>query len=101
MIEPLLTNEVRARLFERITQYHEENDEGTGPVQLDGLEAAIVGATVTQGQLLLVYSSDKIMEILMRRDNMDSEEAMEFYEFNIASAYFGPTTPILLWSTAF
>jgi hypothetical protein len=45
----------------------------------------------------LVYSGLKILNILMTRDGMDEDEAHGFLEFNIAGAYVGPDTPIIVW----
>lgn len=41
----------------------------------------------------VVYSRRKVIKILMTRDEMDADEATEFYDFNIAGAYMGPNTP--------
>jgi hypothetical protein len=34
----------------------------------------------------------------MERDNMDSDEAREFIEFNVEGAYVGVETPIYVWT---
>ena len=71
-------------------------------LKADGLDDAIIGqALVWQGNTredLLVYSCEKIMEILMARDGMTQEEAHEFIEFNIEGAYMGNQTPIFVWN---
>jgi len=70
----------------------ELNDEA---LLLDGYDEAIIGIAVRCGQEAVVaYDEDKIIEILMR--DMDCEEAREFYDFNIAGAYVGPSTPMLI-----
>ena len=33
----------------------------------------------------------------MHRDGMSAEDAREFIEFNIESAYIGEDTPVLVW----
>jgi hypothetical protein len=74
-------------------------------IKLDGYDEAILGeATVWQRQGAgaervdtLVYSGLKILNILMTRDGMDEDEAHGFLEFNIAGAYVGPDTPIIVW----
>lgn len=60
-------------------------------VRADGLDEAIIG--VDEVSLRLIYSQRKVKEILMR-DGMSDEEAHEFYEYNIHSAYVGEGTPI-------
>ena len=66
----------------------------------DGLDDAIIGYTyaMLKGGLFLkaVYSIEKIIDILMNRDGMSYDEAVEFFEFNIESAYVGPQTPIYI-----
>ena len=53
-------------------------------IRADGLDEAIIG--VDEVSLRLIYSQRKVKEILMR-DGMSDEEAHEFYEYNIHSAY--------------
>jgi len=60
----------------------------------DGLEAALIGHACVHGKTLALYSSRRVIEILMKRDGMDEDEASEFFEFNIAGSYIGPDTPI-------
>ena len=62
----------------------------------DGLNNAILGVTYDKikGIYILVYSKMKTLEILMNRDEMSSEEAIEYYDFNIEGAYMGEKTPI-------
>jgi hypothetical protein len=74
-------------------------------LKMDGLDDAIVGMAdvwVPNGAGArtiekLIYSGDKIVEVLMDRDGMTKEEAYEFVDFNIADAYMGEDTPIIFW----
>ena len=74
-------------------------------LKLDGYDEALLGlATVWQRQGAgaeqvdtLVYSGPKIIGILMTRDGMTELDAYEFIHFNIALAYVGPDTPIIVW----
>lgn len=59
----------------------------------DGLENALVGYS-TKGYA--IYSVSKIIQILMERDSMSREEAIEFFDFNIDGAYMGEYTPIYI-----
>jgi hypothetical protein len=64
----------------------------------DGYEDAILGTAERCGQnVLVVYDAWKCVEILIRRDGMDPEEAMEFFQFNTLGAWMGPNTPLFLW----
>ena len=69
--------------------------------QLDGYGPAIIGpAFIWNGNervQVLVYNAEAIRWILQRRDGMAADEAREFIESNIESAYVGPDTPILAW----
>lgn len=56
----------------------------------DGFEDAILGVSNER----LVYSMTKCIEILMKRDGMTEEEAMEYFSFNVEGAYMGEKTPI-------
>jgi hypothetical protein len=70
-------------------------------LKADGLDEAIIGQALVwlgnEREEVLVYSCEKIMEILMVRDGMSQEEAHEFIEFNIEGAYMGNQTPIFVW----
>ena len=68
-----------------------------GAILLDGLEEAIMGITDEFGNgRRILYSKDKIINILMERDGMTSSEAEEFFDYNILGGYFGEQNPIFL-----
>jgi hypothetical protein len=58
----------------------------------DGLDDAIIGFEPNMWKV--VYSRSKCMNVLIERDGMDGEEALEFLEYNTFNAYFGEKTPI-------
>ncbi len=61
----------------------------------DGLDDAILGVdTENPGGPRAVYSTSKVLKILMERDGMSWIDAEEFFSFNISGAYMGPTTPL-------
>ena len=63
----------------------------------DGFEDAIVGICERFGAVPVVaYDRDKCIEILMDRDGMEDEEAVEYFEFNVAGSYVGDVTPVFL-----
>ena len=63
----------------------------------DGFEDAIVGICERFGAVPVVaYDRDKCIEILMDRDGMEDEEAVEYFEFNVAGSYVGDGTPVFL-----
>ena len=64
-------------------------------IKADGFDEAIIGKDYEIGRY--VYSIEGILEILMIRDDMTMEDAMEFFSFNIGGAYVGEMTPLYIW----
>jgi len=62
----------------------------------DGFDEAIIGMAerINLGPVV-AYSVEKIIEILMRND-MDYQEAYEYYNINILNAWMGEFTPIFI-----
>lgn len=68
-------------------------------VLLSGLDDAIVGITEEFGGISrILYSRDKIIEILQDRDGMTEDESFEFYDFNILGLHVSDCNPIFLIS---
>mgnify|MGYP003631488445 FL=1 len=70
---------------------------------MDGLDKALIGRSCIwdstgRREDRLVYSGEKIVAILIARDGMTADEALEYIEFNIEGAYVGEQTPIVMWS---
>jgi hypothetical protein len=64
----------------------------------DGFEDAFVGMAERCGQpSLAVYDADKCLDVLMQRDGMSYDEAVEFFNFNTLGAWVGEMTPLFLW----
>ena len=60
-------------------------------------DAAILGVAERIGMSPIVaYDTAKIIDILCERDGMEDDEALEYFEFNIAGAYVGDRTPIFI-----
>jgi len=59
-------------------------------LKADGFDDAIIG--VDEATMRLVYSESKCIDIL--NEDMDLEEAIEHFEFNVKGAYVGEKTPI-------
>lgn len=61
------------------------------------LDEAIIGVSQRLNEpVLAVYDWEKIIHILMQRDDMDLDEAVEYTEFNIIGAWIGENTPIVV-----
>jgi hypothetical protein len=59
-------------------------------LKADGFDDAIIG--IDDSSMRLIYSVSKCIEILSQ--DMDEEDAIEYFEFNVAGAYVGEKTPI-------
>jgi len=73
-------------MLDEIVEYYSEED----ILKADGLDEAIIG--IDEKSMRLIYSYNKVIEILKR--DMTEEEAIEYYYYNIESAYVGDKTPI-------
>ena len=67
-----------------------------GAVILDGLDEAIVGIVEDFHGRRILYSKDKILQILQERDSMTEQEAEEFYDFNIIGLYASEQNAVFL-----
>ena len=63
----------------------------------DGFEEAIIGLDASQEVVRVVYDIDAIISILMERDEMTEEDALEHFGYNIQGAYVGEGTPIYVY----
>ena len=80
-------DEIRERLAEEFPE----------TLLADGFDAALVGVARRCGQpTLAVYDYELGLQVLMERDGMTREEAIEYMEFNVVGAWVGPGTPIWL-----
>jgi hypothetical protein len=62
----------------------------------DGLENAFMGIGRQFHYPIAIYSYKKVIKILMRDHRMDKEEAIEYFDYNIAGAFVGDQTPLFL-----
>lgn len=66
----------------------------------DGFDEAIIGLTRIAGRDdVIAYDYWKCIDILMTRDGMSAEDAVEYMEFNVISAYVGEFTPAFIYET--
>lgn len=73
-----------------------KSEEAEGALLADGFEQALIGYGYQFNYPVAVYSRKRCMDILVTRDNMSYEEATEYFDFNVAGAYMGESTPIFL-----
>jgi hypothetical protein len=60
----------------------------------DGFDKAIVGVVHRMDTMAICYDKNKVIEILM--EDMSYEDAIEYFDFNIAGAWVGESTPFFL-----
>ena len=63
----------------------------------DGFDEAIVGSITSYGRgETVLYSTQKILEVMMERDGMTEEDAIDFFHFNVIGSYNGDGMPAFL-----
>ena len=82
-----------------ITAYNTQaarSEVAEGALLADGFEDALVGYGYQFNYPIAVYSRKGCINILMNDGIMDYEEATEYFDFNVAGAYVGESTPVFL-----
>ena len=78
---------------EQVAEYNEE------ALIIDGFDEALMGVAERINLApVAAYNVDKILEILIERDGMTSDEALEYFEYNIIGAWMGENTPIFIYT---
>jgi len=76
--------------FESLDDYDEET------IYFNGFDEALLGLGTQFNRDIAVYDFEKCVDILMSRDDMSYDEAVEYMDYNIIGAYVGAYTPIFL-----
>ena len=76
------------RILKGILNYYEDEE----LLLADGFDDAVIG--VDESTMRIIYSSSRSIEILIERDNMTPDEALEYLDYNVKGAYIGDKTPI-------
>jgi hypothetical protein len=80
---------------DQISQALEEADMSL--LLADGFEDAFIGFSQRISEpALACYDYEKMVDVLVHRDGMSYEEAVEYIEFNVAGAWVGENTPIIV-----
>lgn len=63
----------------------------------DGFDDAIIGMAerINLGPVV-AYDIDKMLDIMVERDGMTYEEAIEYFDYNIIGAWMGEFTPVFI-----
>ncbi len=68
-----------------------------GLITADGYDEAFLGVADRFGkEPVAVYDYDMCIQILMRDNDMDFEEALEFFEYNTIGAFIDDNQPVYL-----
>jgi hypothetical protein len=60
-------------------------------------DEAIIGvAQSANGLFTVAYSEPKIIALLIKNEQMEPDDALEWYQFNILGSYLGEQTPIFI-----
>tara|TARA_R110000824_G_scaffold244902_1_gene433898 strand:+ start:578 stop:871 length:294 start_codon:yes stop_codon:yes gene_type:complete len=79
---------------EALEALSEENPEA---LKADGFDAAFVGYGYRHGSdALAIYDEDKCIKILIERDDMTEEQAVDYFYYNVKGAFVGDGTPIFM-----
>ena len=73
---------------------HEDEYEEQELLFADGYDEAVIGFARQHTKLFVVYDYKKVMQILER--DMDHDDAVDFFEHNMAGAWHGDSTPAYL-----
>ena len=68
---------------------------GEAIIFAQGFDNAIIGIDCNG---IVAYDISKMVNILVVRDKMTEEEALEYLEFNTFGSYIGENTPIYIWT---
>lgn len=67
----------------------------------DGFEDAVIGVFTDGDTPRVVYSKAMMETILINRDKMTHEDAVEYLEYNVYNTYLGEGTPIYIEKLAY
>lgn len=75
-------------ILEGILEYYPDDSF----LKADGFDDAVIGLETST--MRLIYSVTKIIDILITKDDMSMEDALEHFDFNIKGGWLGDFTPI-------
>jgi hypothetical protein len=78
------------------TTVHEITGEEVECWVAEGLDDALMGYGEQAGQTVAVYDYEKCLDIFVKRDGMDRDEAAEHMSYNVAGTYLPGKTPVFL-----
>ena len=82
-------------VFEEVENI-DDIDMEEGPLLAVGFDNALIAIGLQANREIAIYDHDKCLDILVERDGMDRDEAVEFMEYNVLSVWMGDRTPIFI-----
>lgn len=76
------------RLLDGIVEFYEDEE----ILKADGFDEAVIG--IEESSMRLIYSVGKCIEILITEEEMNLEDAVEHFDYNVKNAWVGDKTPI-------
>lgn len=79
--------------------YREEAEDGTVFLEPAYMDEAIIGRALVNDYEVVVYSFQKLAEVIAEHDGMAFEDAVEWVEYNTLRAlpYMGEQRPIVVY----
>jgi len=65
-------------------------------LKFDGFNGAILYIGRRFNEEVVVYDYDQCVDILIKRDGMSQDDAIEWMEYNVLGSYLGEQTPIFV-----
>lgn len=65
----------------------------------DGFDGAFMGVCRIFDRTIICYDYEKCVEILVERNIMEFDEAVEFFEYNVIGSWVGTGTPAFLFGS--
>jgi hypothetical protein len=78
-------------------EINEINEINPEALLCDGFDDAIIGLAerINLGPVV-AYDTEKMIDIMVERDGMTYEEAIEYFDYNILGAWMGEYTPVFI-----
>lgn len=77
-----------SKILDKIIEYYSDEE----LLIADGFDDAVIG--IDEKSMRIIYSVSKCLTIIMFQTDALLDEAVEYFEFNVAGAYMGEKTPI-------
>ena len=66
-------------------------------IKMDGFDKAFIGYATRHIGDIAVYDYEKMVKVLVSRDKMTVEDAIDFIDYNCQGSWVGEQTPLILY----